>query len=207
MAVAPGSRDYGGAAVYGRQSVHAAKASFFDRDAIIKLMDKTTHKALSRFGAFVRQRDRTSMRYKDGSSAPGSPPHAHKTMTRNKTNKAGVTKRTSSSPLRDFTFFAYDRQMKSVIIGPALTNQVFFDRDRKPVKGTVPEVIEYGGAITLLEWLRAGKWERADLRSRRRLAERPTRYRTVNIQARPHTTPAFHAELPQLIQLFKQNGF
>lgn len=203
MALTGGARDYGGAAVFGRGSVASRQASFFDREAIIKLMDKTTHKVLSKFGAFTRQRARTSLRYKEGISAPGSPPHAHKTMTRNKTNKQGVTKRTSSSPLRDFTYFSYDRGAKSVIIGPAKTNQVFFDRHRKPVTGTVPEVLEYGGEITILEWLRAGQWQRADLRSRRRLAERPTRYRTVTIRARPWMGPAFEAELPQLMKFWQ----
>ncbi len=90
-----------------------------------------------------------------------------------------------------------------VVVGPMKTNQVFFDRNRQPVSGTVPQVLEYGGQITILEWFRAGVWQRADLRSLRRFADLPTRYRTVNIAARPFMHPALRAERQRLPELFR----
>lgn len=228
MAVYP-SRNYGGknwGSPAGR-SVTQFKQAFFDRDAILKSMDRAAHKALSRFGAFVRQRAKTSIRYREAASDPGRPPSAHRSamsgIRRGNTRK----KNQPTSPLRDFIYFAYDRQTKSVIIGPAKTSQVFFDNHRKPVTGTVPEVLEYGGSITILEVLRPGytvragtrgfdgrfrpagrveaQWVRADLRSQRRLAGRPTRYRTVTIDARPYMRPSWRAEIGQLAGFFKNS--
>jgi len=80
---------------------------------------------------------------------------------------------------------------------------VYFDNHRQPVYGTVPEVLEEGGEITIMEVLRHGKWIRADLRSRRKIAGLPRRYRTIRIKARPHTRPAMIYELPQLPAMFR----
>lgn len=201
--MAAGTRNYGAAGAIQGRSLDQFKGAFFDREAVLKLMDRATAKALSKFGAFVRRRAQTSLRYRTKASAPGSPPSAHKSALSG--IKPGNLKRKNqpTSPLRGFIFFAYDKETQSVIIGPAKTNQVFFEGNRRPVTGTVPSVLEYGGSITILEWFRAGKWERADLRSRRRLAERPTRFRTIDIAARPFMGPAFQAELPQLIEFFR----
>jgi hypothetical protein len=217
MAVSPGG--YGAAARFAPGSVESFKGAFFDREAVIKLMDKATHKALSKFGAYVRQRARTSLRYRDATSPPGHPPSAHKTMTRVKTNKKGVTSKQAASPLRDFTFFAYDRAAKVVYIGPAKTNQ----QNARGLNGqTVPEVIEYGGSETIFEHLlpnipaiygsRAGTWVRTDLRYRisqggpRSAVNRPTRQRTAHYPARPWMGPAFDAELPKLVEFFRETG-
>ena len=83
----------------------------------------------------------------------------------------------------------------SVLIGPAKTNQVFFNGNGQPMTGTVPEVLEYGGQIGILETeIRPGYWIRADLRSKRRLAGKPKRLRKATIAARPYMTPAFEKE-------------
>lgn len=96
----------------------AAKSNFFDRDKVIRAMNATTRKFLSRFGAAVRQTARHSIRKgRRGSSKPGRPPYSH----------IGL--------LRTGIFFAYDRDRQSVVIGPALIRP----------NSSVPRVLEYGG--------------------------------------------------------------
>ena len=163
------------------------KQFFFDKAPVLRAVDKARREVLSKAGAFIRRRARTSIRVRKSVSAPGEPPHSHE------------------GTLRRFLFFGYDPGADTVVIGPAKTNQVFFDKDRRPVKGTVPSVLEYGGQITILEVFKYGAWRRADLRSRRRLAGLPTRYRTVRIKARPYMRPALLAELPQLPALWRNS--
>lgn len=169
------------------RGLEGLKQSFFDRMAVINRVEAAKLRVLSKFGAFVRRRAQTSLRKRKAVSKPGEPPSSH----------TGI--------LRRFIFFSYDHATGGVVIGPMKTNQVFFDKHRRPVTGTVPQVLEYGGSITILEWQRfpGGPWERADLRSRRRLAERPLRYRTANIAARPFMRPALAAERPKFSELFR----
>ena len=54
--------------------VKAAKGLFFDRARVINAVDRTTRRNLSRFGAFVRQRARSSIRTRKRISEPGQPP-------------------------------------------------------------------------------------------------------------------------------------
>jgi hypothetical protein len=170
-------------------SVTASLNSFFDRERVISATNKATRRVLSKFGAFVRTRARTSIRKRKGVSAPGAPPHSHE----------GTLKR--------FLFFAYDVQRSSVVIGPAKTNQIFVDGYGLPKSGTVPGVLEYGGVIGIIEWFRGGKWYRADLRSRRRIREEniPLRQRDVKIAARPFMGPAYEAELPGLPAMWRDS--
>jgi hypothetical protein len=95
-----------------------AKGSFFDREKIKRSVDAGTRRVLSKFGAFVRQRAKTSIRKRKGTSAPGQPPYSH----------VGL--------LRRFIFFAYDQGRRSVVIGPTLT------RD----DSEAPRLLEHGGA-------------------------------------------------------------
>jgi hypothetical protein len=94
-----------------------AKQGFFDREKVKRSVDAGTRRVLSKFGAFVRQRARTSIRRRKGTSPPGSPPYSH----------VGL--------LRKFILFAYDTQRKSVVIGPTLTKE----------GSTAPRLLEYGG--------------------------------------------------------------
>lgn len=84
--------------------INQAKGQFFDRQHVIISMSAATHRALSRFGAYVRQRARSSIRKRKKASRPGSPPSSH----------VGL--------LKQFILFAYDNIAKSVVIGPALLN-------------------------------------------------------------------------------------
>jgi len=93
------------------------KLFFFDRKRVKDAVDEMGRKGLSKLGAFVRQRARTSMPYRKGASRPGSPPHAHTGL------------------LRKNIWFAYDPQTKSVVVGPT------------PLRNFtgVPRLLEFGG--------------------------------------------------------------
>lgn len=169
-------------------SVNQAKTRFFDR-LIHTSVDKATMKNLSKFGAFVRRTAKGLIRKvgkKGTPSKPGQPPKS----------RTGI--------LKEFIFFAFDPAARSVVVGPAKTNQVFFNGAGKPVKGTVPAVLEFGGSIGVLEWYLEGrkKWVRADLRFKRKLAERKTRIRTVKVAARPYMQPAFKKEAPKFASIW-----
>lgn len=69
----------------------AAKQGFFDRALVQQKVAAAERKVLSWFGAFVRQRAKTSIKKRKGTSPPGQPPHSH----------VGL--------LRKFVLFAYDR--------------------------------------------------------------------------------------------------
>lgn len=185
------------------RSLDSLRSNFFDRELVVKKVDWARRRVLSKLGAFVRTRAQSSMlRHavrrgfgvkskvtdREGVSPPGEPPFVHTGL------------------LVKFVFFAWDENAGGVVVGPMKTNQVFFQgKDRKPVSGTVPQVLEYGGQITILEWFRAGVWQRADLRSRRRIAERPTRFRTATVAPRPYMRPALAAERAKFAELFRNS--
>jgi hypothetical protein len=86
-------------------SIESSKSNFFDRPKVHKAVDSARRKVLSKFGAYVRTRDRSSQRKRKGVSKPGLPPSSHLDF------------------VRQFTFFAYDPAAKSVVIGPAKLNR------------------------------------------------------------------------------------
>lgn len=148
----------------------AAKSNFFDRNKVVDAVEKGRRKALSKAGAFVRTRARTSIRYRNQSSSAGQPPSGHRSMMWMKKKKDGTVKPQLSSPLREFMFFAYDESSKSVVIGPALLNSTAA-RHAEPQGGeTVPEVLEQGGVVRV-----------------------PGR-KAMRISARPYMQPAYQAE-------------
>lgn len=92
------------------------KAAFFDKAAVTDKIDPAARKAMSKFGAFVRQRARSSIRPRKQSAPPGSPPSSHE------------------GSLRRLILFAYDASTKSVVIGPVPFR-----------KGEAPRLLEHGG--------------------------------------------------------------
>jgi len=130
------------------------KQMFFDRKAVTGAVDKAARRVLSRFGAFVRRGAKSSIRKRKRVSAPGQPPSSH----------TGLLKR--------LIYFGYDRQRRSVVIGPQRLNQKV---------GDTPAALEYGGTSTVVE----------GLRNRRKK-------RHVRIRARPYMGPAFEKEQPRL---------
>ena len=92
------------------------KLLHFDAARVRRAMDAVTRRALSRAGAFIRQRAKTSIRKCKGISRPGDPPHSH------------------AGHLRRLIFFAWDAITESMVIGPV------------PFKeGEAPSLLEFGG--------------------------------------------------------------
>lgn len=155
------------------------KKMFFDRQAVLNATDRARVRALSKFGAFVRRADKSSVKYKKGKSAAGSPPHAHRLAHfKRKKKSKGQTVRQPSSPLRELIFFGYDSSSRSVVIGPAAF------KSRLGV-GVVPRVVEEGGVGPFVG--KGGKVQSAVYKPR------------------PHTGPAFRREIPKLPQMFKDS--
>jgi len=99
------------------------KRMFFDSKTVRSKTDRATRRVLSRFGAFVRQTARRSIRKRKGRSKAGTPPSSH----------VGLLKR--------FIFFGYDVVRRSVVIGPL--------RLTKRGRGTAPQILETGGRAML----------------------------------------------------------
>jgi hypothetical protein len=96
------------------------KEMFFDSKAVASAVDAGVRRVLSKFGAFVRQTARSSIRKRKAAGKPGSPPSSH----------VGTLKR--------LIFFGYDTAARSVVIGPA------------PFRSVVeaPPLLEYGGTAS-----------------------------------------------------------
>jgi len=121
------------------------KAIFFDRPKVRRGADRAKRRALSKAGAFIRQRARTSIRKRKGASPPGQPPRSHE------------------GSLRRLILFGFGRASDSVVVGPARLNR----------PGEAPNVLEFGGRTTITR-RRTKKNGRRVLESRRvRIAARP----------------------------------
>lgn len=101
-------------------SIREAKGNFFDRSAVTRRVDVATRRVLSKFGAFVRRRARSSIRKRKRVSRPGEAP----------TSQTGL--------LRNWILFSYEPASNSVVIGPAALREK---------QGNAPEVLEHGGSI------------------------------------------------------------
>lgn len=168
---------------------------FFDTDFVRDRVDAESLRRLSLAGAFVRQRARHSVRPRRRVSRPGEPPSSH------------------NGRLRQGILFGLDPGKRSVVIGPRKLNIVFFGDQGRPLKGLVPQVLEFGGAVTAIErqidltFLGKGViWVRADLRSKYKRNEDNAagrlRKRTVLIAARPYMRPALDQEAGKLPEFF-----
>lgn len=173
------------------------KESFFDRPKVIASLKKAKRKALSKAGAFVRRRARSSMRRRKGVSPEGSPPSAH----------------SSGNSLKTI-LFAFQPQSESTIVGPVQFNQVNFTVES--VTSTVPGLHERGETAILREYRYLPiegdadpvQWRRAD--GRRSYKHREgyrfqTRRRTAKYPKRPFMRPALEAEAPNFPELFKNS--
>jgi hypothetical protein len=99
--------------------LEGAKRLFFDRAAVTSAADRSTRKVLSKFGAFVRQTAKTSIRKRKAVSEPGQPPSSH----------TGLLKRN--------IFFVFSPETRSVVIGPILLNQ----------RTDAPRLLEHGDTV------------------------------------------------------------
>jgi len=116
------------------------KRMFFDSKTVRAKTNKATRRVLSRFGAFVRQTAKRSIRRRKKASEPGKPPSSH----------VGLLKR--------FIWFGYDVVRRSVVIGPVRLSQ--------KGRGEAPSALEYGGIVTMRSRRRKGKKTRARIRPR-----------------------------------------
>ena len=185
------------------------KVQFFDRKTVTSKVSAATRRVLSKFGAFVRQTAKQSIRRKNGPAPPGQPPHSH----------TGLLKR--------WILFGYDKTRESVVAGPA----------KLAKKGNAPEALEKGGAavarknprrkdrkvgdggVMLLrktegasskvvkDWSNRPRWVTfGSLRTAKQVARAERLEAEIwgpkmiagTIEARPYMGPAFEAELTKL---------
>lgn len=168
---------------------------FFDKPAVMRAVDAAKREVLSKAGATLRLIAKHSIRKRKGTSAPGQPPHSH------------------DGSLRRFIFYSYERETDSVFVGPMKIKVGFPDGDGKPVDGTVPSVLEGGGAITVKEVFyrsRAvpgrGRWYLARRFSPIRPGGTkglPTRRRVARVEARPYMMPALLEVRPKLPKMWQ----
>ncbi len=94
------------------------KGLLFDSPKVVRAVDSATRWALSRAGAFIRTRAKTSIRKRKKISAPGKPPSSHE------------------GTLRRLIFFGYEPAGRTVVIGPVAHG-----------KGEAPSLLELGGTV------------------------------------------------------------
>lgn len=151
------------------------KEFFFDRQAVKGRMTKSNRKALSKAGAFIRRRARSSLRRRKKSSEPGRAPSVH-TSDRVATLKN--------------ILFAYEPQSESLVVGPVKLNRQTL---LGPQLGntTVPQVHEFGATVRIRE-VKVGKGWRSGVRRVR--PGQPVRVRAAKYPERPFMGPALEAE-------------
>jgi hypothetical protein len=101
------------------------KSMFFDRPKVVRAVNRSKRKVLSKAGAFIRTSARTSIRPRKGTSRPGNPPFSHE------------------GSLRRLILFGYDAGSDSVVVG-----SVGFKRS------TAPNALEFGGKATVFRRVR-----------------------------------------------------
>ena len=90
---------------------------FFDRQAVVEAVGRANAKVLSKAGAFIQRRAKSSIRKRKRVSDPGQPPSSH------------------VGTLRNLIYFSFDPPTRSVVVGPTPLGST----------GIVPPVLEYGG--------------------------------------------------------------
>lgn len=100
-------------------TIREFRAGFFDAAKILKQVDRETRARLSKLGAFVRTRARSSIRTRKAISLPGQPPSSHE------------------GSLRRLILFAWDEATRTVVVGAAAFKA-----------GRAPGLLEFGGTTT-----------------------------------------------------------
>lgn len=111
------------------QAANVKMTYFFDRPTVMKALNSKEKRVLSRTGAFVSGAMRRSLGRSGGKkgikSQPGEPPRKQ---------KLGL--------LHSRTFFSYDPDSHSVVVGPEYLGK------SKSSTQPVPAVLEFGGDVT-----------------------------------------------------------
>lgn len=159
-----------------------AKTLFFDSHRVLASVDVATRQALSKTGAYVRTRARSSIRRRKKASPPGRPPSDH----------GGALKR--------LLLFAFDPAAFSTVVGPVK----FGGGVQAP---RAPRALEAGGDVTRVRLVPAAKGGRAATPAqaaayRRHLQSgrlaRPAvvrRVETLHYRPRPYMVPAIRNEI------------
>lgn len=160
---------------------------FFDPSAIAARIDRPVRRAHSLTGYHVRQVARRRLRHRRRSSRAGESPSSH-----------------GAERLRSAILFARDPS-GSILIGPEFRS-IASATDR-PVRGTIPQTIERGGDVALVEQLRRVRGQgllwRIVPRHRAVNPALPTRRRVITIQARPFMRPALESSSVRIGELFE----
>lgn len=177
--------------------------AFFDSAKVKASLDAGTRKALSKCGAFVRTKSKTSLRYRKKASAPGQPPSVHRAGSFTRENKKTGVRR-ATSPLKELIYFAWDSRTKSVTVGP-----IPFARTGTPAR------LEHGGAARVVKLdplpattRRAGKAQAANYRrlvQEGRIAVPPRGRKVLSIPfaARPFMHPAMVSQVGKFPEAFR----
>lgn len=120
-----------------------AKLLFFDRDQVLRRVDKATHEKLYHAAARIRRIAQTSMRYVTSTRAQ----ERQVSEGKRKSVRAYAPSRPGEPPkavrphpwVRKQLWFHYDRQIRTAVIGPVLL----------PHGSTAPNKLEFGGRIKI----------------------------------------------------------
>lgn len=117
-----------------------AKLLFFESRHVVSAVDRATRKVFGHFGGLVRKRAIQSIKTRaTGSSAPGQPPFdklgAKRRAENRRRKKEGRPKAKAGFKGLKHILYAFDPDVKTVIIGPAS------NRKRSL---TIPEILEEG---------------------------------------------------------------
>lgn len=185
------------------EASYKMKDFFFDRPAVDRALDRATKKNLSKAGAYIRKRARSSLRRRKKPASPGSPPSVH--SDDNVANLKNI-------------LFAFDPNALAVFIGPVGLNQRNYSS--QGYSTTIPALMEFGGTIYIREWrfdmldrrtfemvMRnpsmmkfAEEWTRADQRWQNASRKRKWTLRDLGVEyrVRPATYPKRPFMLPAL---------
>lgn len=169
---------------FGGKSFIEVKGMFFDRVGVSRQMDKAKLRFLPRAGALVMTVARRSIKQSDKPSNPGEPPHGH-----------------GNQQLKRNIFFGLDRSADpECVVGPINLNS----KGSRPVRGTIPGVLERSGQIWVQEVFQNGRWRRVSgRRNGNRFNGLPIRLRKVKVDARPFMGPSLAAVRHKLPSLMK----
>ncbi|MEN6385311.1 MAG: hypothetical protein ABFD79_08930 [Phycisphaerales bacterium] len=107
------------------QSLCKVKTLFFDSPAVVQAVDSATRKVLNRIGGMIRLTARRSIK---------------KASTHNAVSKPGKPPLSHTGLLRNYIYYSFDPQARSVIVGPVALR----------AKGkNVPHTLEYSGTAKI----------------------------------------------------------
>jgi hypothetical protein len=155
--------------------------AFFDRKKVQDAFDKATRRAIVKSLAFVRRRQRSSIRRRKRISRPGEPPSAHSS------DRVATVKN---------ILFAYDQRTQSGVVGMVNLNG---RRSNVNSNQELPDLLESGGPMRIPVMSYDGRtwFAPAPRRAKRIKRDRPwvkQRKRTARMRPRPSAGPALQHE-------------